>query len=366
MRCKLLVLPLLVWAAHAQVWHTWAATGAMTVGRANFTATPMSNGKVLAASGSNLSGGLASAEVYDPLTGAFTSAAAMHVPRSMHAAVALPNGKVLVAGGCNADCNTATATAELYDPASGTWTLTGSMSTLRYYFTATLLGTGKVLVTGGCSQVDCGAVTAVSELYDPATGQWSKTGSLGTARDLHTATLLANGRVLVAGGFTTSGASASAEVYNPSTGTWSATGAMTTHRSIHSATLLGNGQVLAAGGQDQNGAVLATAELYNPSTGKWTATGSMTYRRFNQTATLLADGTVLIAGGYGKSTGRTNNDLASAEIYNPASGTFAATGSMTATRNEHAAVLLTNGRVLAAGGLGTGVGYQASAEVYTP
>jgi N-acetylneuraminic acid mutarotase len=239
------------------------------------------------------------------------------------------------------------------------------MSTLRYYFTATLLATGKVLVTGGCSQAACGAVTAVSELYDPATGQWSRTGSLATARDYQSATLLANGKVLVAGGFTTSGTAASAELYDPSAGRWSATGSMTVGRSIHSATLLGNGQVLVAGGEGQYGSVLPTAELYNPATGRWTATGSMTFRRFNHTATALLNGTVLVAGGFGKSTGRTNNDLASAEIYNPASGTFAATGNMTATRNEHIAVRLPNGRVLAAGGLGKGVGYQTSAELYT-
>ena len=123
---------------------------------------------------------------------------------------------------------------------------------------------------------------------------------------------------------------------------------MTAGRSIHSATLLGNGQVLVAGGQGLYGSVLSTAELYNPATGKWSATGSMTFRRFNQTATVLVNGTVLVDGGYGKSTGRTNNDLASAEIYNPATGMFSATGNMTATRNEHIAVRLPNGRVLAA------------------
>jgi hypothetical protein len=197
----------------------------MATARANFTATLLQNGKVLVAGGGNLSGGLSSTEIYDPLTAAWTSTGSMHLPRMIHTAVLLPNGKVLVAGGCNSDCGTAaTATAELYDPATGVWSFTGSMSTPRYYFTATLLGTGKVLVTGGCSQIDCGAVTAVSELYDPSTGLWSRTGSLATARDLQTATLLANGNVLVAGGFTTSGASASAEVYNPSTGRWSSAG----------------------------------------------------------------------------------------------------------------------------------------------
>jgi N-acetylneuraminic acid mutarotase len=360
-------LALLVCSARAQVSGTWTATGSMAFARANFTATLLQNGRVLVTGGGNLSGGLSSAEIYDQLTGTWTSTGAMHLPRISHTAVLLPNGKVLVAGGCNADCGTAaTAAAELYDPATGAWSLTGSMSTVRYYFTATLLGTGKVLVTGGCSQTNCGAVTAVSELYDPATGQWSRTGSLATARDLQTATLLANGNVLVAGGFTTSGASASAELYNPSTSRWSATASMTAARSSHSATLLGNGQVLVAGGRDPNGAILSSAELYNPANGKWSATGNMTFRRQNQTATVLASGLVLVAGGYGKSSGRSNNDLASAELYNSASGTLSATGSMTTTRSEHIAVLLPSGRVLAAGGLGTGIGYQSSAEIFTP
>ena len=264
---SILALSLLAFSARAQVSGTWGATGSMATARANFTATLLQNGKVLVAGGGNLSGGLSSTEIYDPLTAAWTSTGSMHLPRMIHTAVLLPNGKVLVAGGCNSDCGTAaTATAELYDPATGVWSFTGSMSTPRYYFTATLLGTGKVLVTGGCSQIDCGAVTAVSELYDPSTGLWSRTGSLATARDLQTATLLANGNVLVAGGFTTSGASASAEVYNPSTGRWSSAGSMTVGRSSHSATLLGNGQVLVVGGRDPNGAILPSAELYNPRT----------------------------------------------------------------------------------------------------
>ena len=119
----------------------------------------------------------------------------------------LPNGKVLLAGGSNGG---ALASAELYDPASGTWTATGSLGTARH--TATLLPTGKVLVAGGSNS---SGFLASAELYDPASGTWSVTGSLGAARQGHTATLLPNGNVLVAGGVNDTGALASAELYGP-------------------------------------------------------------------------------------------------------------------------------------------------------
>ena len=142
------------------------------------------------------------------------------------------------------------------------------MATARYDHTATLLPNGQVLVAGGFG----GNYLASAELYDPATGLWTATGSMAAARFCHTVTLLPNGQVLVAGGFNdASGALASAELYDPATGLWTATGSMATKRDGHTATLLPNGQVLVAGGY--NGVFLASAELYDPATGLWTATG---------------------------------------------------------------------------------------------
>ena len=148
-----------------------------------------------------------------------------------------------------------------------------------------------------------------------ASGTFATTGSLNTARYFHTATLLPSGEVLVAGGNDINGIPlASAELYNPAKGTWSVTGSMAAGRGEGStATLLPNGEVLVAGGTDSNGFCLDAAELYNPSTGRWTSTGSMNQPRCHHTATLLSTGNVLVAGGFTSY----ESDTTSAELYNP-------------------------------------------------
>jgi MYXO-CTERM domain-containing protein len=238
----------------------------------------------------------------------------------------------------------------LLDPG---WVATGSLGTKRYEHTATILGNGKVLVAGG----DNAAYLASAELYDPVAGTWAATGPLATARRYHTATLLGNGKVLVAGGVGNSGALASAELYDPVAGTWAATGSLGTARYEHTATLLGNGEVLVAGGY--NPGYLASAELYDPVAGTWTATGPLATARYVHTATLLGNGEVLVAGGYNP------GYLASAELYDPAAGTWAATGPLATARYYHTATLLGNGKVLVAGG-SNGGGTLASAELYDP
>jgi WD40 repeat protein len=221
----------------------------------------------------------------------------------------------------------------------GTWAKTGSMVAATEQQTATLLQNGQVLMPGA------------GELYNPATGTWTATRSMSFARIGFTATLLPNGQVLVAGGAELANQTvilSSAELYNPATGTWTATGSMTTPRSGHTATLLPNGQVLVAGGEgtcvNVSCPVLSSAELYNPATGTWTPTGSMNVTRYLHTATLLPNGQVLVAGG---GSGSTANAGSTAELYNPATGTWTPTGSMSEPHSSGAlAGLLPNGQVL--------------------
>jgi hypothetical protein len=237
-------------------------------------------------------------------------------------------------------------------PQSASWTATGNMVTARSGHTATLLPDGKVLVAGGVG-INF-VVLASAELYDPSTGRWTATGNMITSRASHTAALLPNGKVLVAGGELGNRVLASAELYDPSTGRWSATGNMVTSRAHHTTTLLPDGKVLVAGGVGGN-RVLASAELYDPSTRAWTATGNMVTPRSFHTAALLPDGKVLVAGGE-----LGNRVLASAELYDPSTGRWSATRNMVTPRFGHTATLLPDGKVLVAGGAGT------SAELYDP
>jgi len=179
----------------------------------------------------------------------------------------LPNGKVLVAGGYG--LTGITNSAELYDPVSGTWTVAASLPLKIYDHTATLLPSGMVLVCGGLSGL--GTATNSAELFDPTSGPggtWTTVGSMNTPRRWHTASLLPNGKVLVAGGQdNTMTVLSSAELYDPVTATWSLTGSLGTARVSHMASLLPNGKVLVAGGQDTNGTSLPTSELYDVGLG---------------------------------------------------------------------------------------------------
>jgi N-acetylneuraminic acid mutarotase len=219
------------------------------------------------------------------------------------------------------------------------------MVTSRSQPTATLLLDGKVLVAGGAGF--SGGSLATAELYDSGTRTWTATGSMTTPRAGHTATLLPDGKVLVAGGYDANDSFASAELYDPRSGTWTATGSMTTGRRYHTATLLPDGMVLVAGGMGAgaNLDTLASAELYDPGTGTWTATGRMITPRVYQKATLLPDGAVLVTGGLGGEGGPTV-----AELYHPASGTWTATRKMVSPGQGDSATLLPDGKVLVTGG----------------
>ena len=222
----------------------------------------------------------------------------------------LQSGKVLVIGGDSVGNG-----AELYDPATGTWSLTGNLNVARRVFTATLLRNGKVIVAGGSDDTRTNALSS-AELYDPATGIWSITGNLITARGDHTANLLPNGKVLVVGGFVdyqSGQVTHSAELYDPTVGTWSNTGQLSRARTVHTATVLMTGKVLVAGGFFIDGSpnITDSCELYDPATGTWSNTSSLHIARRFHAATLLLNGKVLAAGGQGF------NASNSAELYDP-------------------------------------------------
>ena len=299
---------------------TFTKTGNMTRTRSGNTATLLPDGEVL------ITGGDAagySAELYDPSTGTFTATGSMAAPHGP--ATMLNNGKVLMTGGSTQTKPWTVPNAELYDPATGTFIAAGTYadagSALQLTTTPTLLADGRVLIAG-CTYDGYGYCAYdpadVAQLYDPATDTFSLTGAYGHRGS--TATLLTNGKVLFAGGATEDVSYPYAKLYDPSTGTFTRTGDMTTARDIHTATLLPDGRVLITGSRDySDGHSNPSAELYDPSTGAFTNIGNMTARRGYHAATLLKDGRVLITGGLNvnEREGQPPTNLSSAEVYTP-------------------------------------------------
>jgi outer membrane protein assembly factor BamB len=378
--------------------NTWTSAGALAVAHQSHTATLLPTGKVLVAGGNG--GGSPLTEVFDPATNTFSAGVNLNSARTYHNAVLLPNGRVLVAGGFS---SVAITTAELYDndagawqsgvplgvarsghsatplldgrvlvaggdPAlasaevyvGGAWTPTGNLVQGREEHTATLLGDGRVLVVGGES---LGTDLASAELFDPGPGTWSTTGAMADGRRAATATLLPCGEVLVAGGESSGTPLRSAEIFNPLSGRWRPAAPMAIGRFSHAATLLRDGRVLVTGGMDPSG--LSSAEVYDPTLDAWTTVpGGMSVARAQHTSTLLAAGRVLLAAGRVLVAGEPfgGGPGASAEVFNPVTFSFSATGGMITRRKRHAATLLPNGKVLIEGGSITGV--LGSAELY--
>jgi hypothetical protein len=339
---------------------TFSSVGSMATPLAYQTATLLQNGTVLIAGGDNNAGITPTAEIYNPSTNTFSPTGTMSVARYSSTATLLTDGTVMIAGGSGGK------TAELYDPKAGTFSVTtGSMTSVRYNATATLLQDGTVLIAGG-DVGDWQGLTS-AEIYNPATKTFTATaGSMSKRRTCHTATLLPDGTVLIAGGqgnYSGQTAWNTAEIYNPTSQTFTVVGNMTTARYYHTATLLTDGTVLLAGGHNnQSQTVVSSAEIYTPSAKSFAATGSMNSAREVHTATSLNDGTVLIVGGDNYS-----SILNSAEVYSPSLKTFALTGSTSTSLEYHTATLLSSGSVLIAGGFDQVAPwvFLSSAELYS-
>jgi len=360
------VLPLLLFGAAgyasiavAQLPGTFTPMVGMKMPRTGHTATLLSNGKVLIAGGiaDPFGGPIATAEIYDPDRG-FLPTGDMTAPRSHHTATLLPDGRVLLAGG---DISAGgglipSNRADIYDPSTGTFAATGNMIRNHACHEANLLRNGKILIVGSY-----GGVTN-AELYDPATGAFALTGQYTRIADLNVcqgaaSSLLTDGRVLII--WQDSGA----EIYDPGTGSFTPTGEPIqggNNNGMPVATLLMNGRVLIAGGMS-DGSYGPRAGLYDLSTGTFTGTGSTAIGRAFHTASLLPDGSVFLAG-----TIRWGDaPLADTELYDPVAGAFAPLAAMTTPSFAHTATLLNNGKLLIAGGVAFD-GPTSRAELYSP
>jgi hypothetical protein len=357
-RALILATPLLV-ATPAQL---LAAGGVVPVGGMVFSRTSaavvtLGDGSVLVISDNSV-------ERFDPVSRFFAFAGYL---ASNHgsglSATLLPNGKVLIVGGQFGDASQ--TSAEIYDPATGTSSATGALATPRSFHTAALLDDGRVLVAGGHQFNFYNSALASAELFDPAAGTFSPTGDMATHRQDATATPLGGGRVLIAGGYDAGGAAqSSAEVYDATTNGFAATGSMLAGRGNHAATSLGGGKILITGGHAGfPAASLASAEIYDVASGTFSATGDMSVERGAHTAVLLSNGKVLVAGGF-TAFPFLGQTLASAEIYDAATELFTGTHGMSGARARHVSAALPGGEALVAGGMDYSP--RSDAEVFSP
>jgi hypothetical protein len=366
------VLVMSVGAADVVGKGSFVPAGDMTIPRIGHTATLLPDGKVLiaggATSGEPRPSPTATAELYDPATGTFGLTGTMTVPRTNHTATLLPDGTVLIVGGGTPRptyCCAALDSAELYHPQSETFTPVSPMTTGRIMHDATLLPTGQVLVTGGVGESGLDNRSHTAEVYDPVTRSFRPSGPMSASRYLHTAALLFDGTVLVAGGISTDDAAVLfVERYNPELGVFRKAGAI--NGPVYSdgpavLSSLADGRVLMVLEAWGRQPTTATS-VYNPVTLQFTAAGSLHGVRVSPASTLLRDGRVLVTGvAFGFKT-------PDAEIFDPDTGEFSAEGPVLHQRLFHTATLLADGSVLLAGGWKERYGGEilASAELYRP
>jgi Galactose oxidase, central domain len=348
-------------------------TGTMHVERIGHTATLLKDGKVLI-----VGGGDATAELFDPASGTSSFTGVPVMGRLGATATLLSDGRVLIAGGLGLTAGPdghlpLLNTAEIFDPATGTFGSTGTMVQARQQHIATLLEDGKVLIAGGYFGYIC--FTASAELFDPATGTFSPTGFMLSERVGHTATLLASGEVLVVGGSNGCAPDAAddppwdplfAELYEPNSGSFQGAGNMSTTRIHHATVRSTNGKVLVLGGipslqnLHEQPPNPSYAEVYDRVADSFSPITGLTISPARYTATLMSSGMVLIVGGKGTA-GTSTTEV---QLLDPSSGVLTPTGALGTARVGHTATLLQDGRVLVAGGTDANGNALATAELY--
>jgi N-acetylneuraminic acid mutarotase len=294
--------------------------------RAYASAVTLNDGSVLVAGGSRNGQPLDTAERYIPDAGTWVAAGRLNLPRTQSELTLLADGRALATGGGIEGGPTwsSTASAEIFDPKTSQWSLVPPMSVARARHTATLLPSGEVLVAGGATtyHLDSGQVTASAELFNPRTNSWRAAAPMSEPRYIDGSVLLHDGRVLVAGGWYAMSNSdpshETAEIYDPAADRWSATGSMKNARAEYGIAILADGRVLVAGGTDKGYNLLVSTELFDPATGSWTTTGDLHVATMWSAIQTLADGRVLISGGGLDASATTVTAVC--EVYTPASG----------------------------------------------
>ncbi len=333
-------------ASHAAV--GWVGEGDMSSERAQHGAVLLDDGTTAVFNGVKRGGFIDAAEQFK--NGEWKALTAPAHTGNVTQTLLLPSGKVLL-------LSDSKQTLRVFDPKTGVWETTPAMSAVRGMPVMTLLRDGRVLVAGGWS-------LKTAEILDPRTLTWTPASSMQEARRAAAAVLLADGRVLVASGFSGSSEVAGAEIYDPVLDSWTAVAPPLMPRHYATLTLLRTGEVLLAGGFDVNGA-MNHAELYDPQANTWTATGALAFKRAGHTATALPDGRVLVAGG---AEFRTAAVLKS-EIYDRTTGTWGEQGDMRNGGENGSATLQPDGSVLFAGGYSSGGGpttFFATTDRYRP
>lgn len=369
----------------------WSSTASMATARSQHGTALLSDGSVLVVGGVNRLGFVSTAERFDPSTGTWSARAAPGSFGNVTTTISLPDGRVYVVGDggtcrvyddrmnawSNAPCPRGSlgvsmvvlrdkrvliaggnsADADLYDPATNTLSPAGTMAVARRFAGSAMLADGRVLLAGGfASSGEVGSAT----IYDPTTNAWTEAAPMLFPRHYFTTTALLDGRVLVAGGYTVGGVTTHAEIYDPAANTWTATGALNSPRNGHSALRLPTGKVVVLGGSLGNRTTVTATEVYDPATGLWSVTGNLAVGRENAGAVLLPNGRALFVGGHDSSGGTAF--FANAEVYDSGDEWSASAGSLALARARAATTLLPTGEILAVGGTTS----AATGELFDP